>query len=332
MVRKSFKWYAGGFWLPHIHLNRSYRDHLFRFLFKDKRDLLELYNALNGSDYRDPNALEIVTLEDVIFLKMKNDLSFIIGDRLNLYEHQSTKNPNMPLRGFLYFARQYEGLVAAGKRSLYGNAMVPLPTPKYVVFYNGTEELEDETTLYLSDTFSEGRGSGCLECRCMLLNINRGHNRGLLEKCRRLEEYSEFVSRIYDALSKGMSLKRAIETAMDSCIEEGILKDVLIRQKTEVMHMLLTEFDEKKYKRSVYQDGYEDGVREGEISGFTKGEASGFTKGEASGLRKGQAQGREDALRDLARKKASQGKDVAIIAAELETDVETVERLLKEEC
>lgn len=171
MVRKSFKWYAGGFWLPHIHLNRSYRDHLFRFLFKDKRELLE--------------------------------------------------------------------------------------------------------------------------------------------KCRRLEEYSEFVSRIYDALSKGMSLKRAIETAMDSCIEEGILKDVLIRQKTEVMHMLLTEFDEKKYKRSVYQDGYEDGVREGEISGFTKG--------------------REDALRDLARKKASQGKDVAIIAAELETDAETVERLLKEE-
>ena len=188
MVRKSFKWYAGGFWLPHIHLNRSYRDHLFRFLFKDKRELLE--------------------------------------------------------------------------------------------------------------------------------------------KCRRLEEYSEFVSRIYDALSKGMSLKRAIETAMDSCIEEGILKDVLIRQKTEVMHMLLTEFDEKKYKRSVYQDGYEDGVREGEISGFTKGEASGFTKGEASGLRKGQAQGREDALRDLARKKAAQGKDMTAIAAELETDIPTVERLL----
>lgn len=149
---------AGFFWLPHIHLNRSYRDHLFRFLFKDKRDLLELYNALNGSDYRDPNALESVILEDVIFLKMKHDLFFIIGDRLNLYEHQSTKNPNMPLRGFLYFARQYEGLVAAGKRSLYGNAMVPLPTPKYVVFYNGTEELEDETTLYLSDAFSEGRG------------------------------------------------------------------------------------------------------------------------------------------------------------------------------
>ena len=142
----------------------------------------------------------------------------------------------------------------------------------------------------------------------MLLNINRGHNRELLEKCRRLGEYSVFVSRIHDALGRGMSLKHAIETAMDSCIEEGILKDVLIRQKTEVMHMLLTEFDEKKYKRSVYQDGYEDGVREGEISGFTKG--------------------REDALRDLARKKAAQGKDMTAIAAELETDIPTVERLL----
>ena len=168
MVRKSFKWYAGGFWLPHIHLNRSYRDHLFRFLFKDKRDLLE--------------------------------------------------------------------------------------------------------------------------------------------KCRRLEEYSEFVSRIYDALSKGMSLKRAIETAMDSCIEEGILKEVLIRQRTEVMHMLLTEFDEKKYKKSVYQDGYEDGVREGEISGFTKGE--------------------EHKMRELIRAKAAKGKAIPTIAAELETDVETVKRFL----
>ena len=103
---------------------------------------------------------------------------------------------------------------------------------------------------------------------------------------------------------------------MDSCIEEGILKDVLIRQKTEVMHMLLTEFDEKKYKRSVYQDGYEDGVREGEISGFTKGEASGFTKGE------------EHKMRELIRAKAAKGKAIPTIAAELETDVETVKRFL----
>ena len=95
---------------------------------------------------------------------------------------------------------------------------------------------------------------------------------------------------------------------MDSCIEEGILKEVLIRQRTEVMHMLLTEFDEKKYKKSVYQDGYEDGVREGEISGFTKGE--------------------EHKMRELIRAKAAKGKAIPTIAAELETDVETVKRFL----
>ena len=99
---------------------------------------------------------------------------------------------------------------------------------------------------------------------------------------------------------------------MDSCIEEGILKDVLIRQKTEVMHMLLTEFDEKKYKKSVYQDGYEDGVREGEVAGFSKGETA----------------GREHLLLEMIQKKLAQGKAIPTIAAELETDVETVKRFL----
>lgn len=89
-----------------------YGKKMFRFLFQDKKDLLDLYNALNGTNYENPDELEIVTLEDVIFLKMKNDLSFIIGQRLNLYEHQSTVNENLPLRGLIYFAQQYEGIVS----------------------------------------------------------------------------------------------------------------------------------------------------------------------------------------------------------------------------
>lgn len=125
-----------GSWWERLRINRKYKDRLFRFLFRDKRDLLELYNALNGTDYKDPDELEIVTMEDVIFLKMKNDLSFIIAGRLNLYEHQSTVNPNMPLRGLLYLAQQYEGLVSAGEKSMYGKRRIELPTPEYVVFYN----------------------------------------------------------------------------------------------------------------------------------------------------------------------------------------------------
>lgn len=107
--RNVKQWYRHGGWWRRLWMNRRYKDALFRHLFRDKQHLLELYNALNGSTYTNPEELEVVTLEDVIFMKMKNDLSFIIGSSLNLYEHQSTWNPNMPLRGLLYFAGQFEG-------------------------------------------------------------------------------------------------------------------------------------------------------------------------------------------------------------------------------
>lgn len=109
--RKHKKWFRSGAWWNKIRLNRKNKDRLFRYLFKEKKYLLDLYNALHGSDYTDPEELEVVTMEDVIFMKMKNDLSFMIDSRLNLYEHQSTWNPNMPLRGLFYFSQQYEGLL-----------------------------------------------------------------------------------------------------------------------------------------------------------------------------------------------------------------------------
>lgn len=165
---------------------RKYKDRLFRFLFQDKKDLLDLYNAVNHSNYRNPEELDIVTLEDVIFMKLKNDLSFMVASRLNLYEHQSTYSPNLPLRGILYFARQYEGLMAQREENIYGTKLVKLPTPQYVVFYNGAKEMPDSRELYLSDAFEAGRGTGCLECCCRVLNINRGHNRDIMQHCRRL--------------------------------------------------------------------------------------------------------------------------------------------------
>lgn len=91
-----------------MRVNREHKDRLFKFIFQEKKNLLELYNALNASSYNNPDDLEIVTLEDVIYMRMKNDISFILDYQLNLFEHQSSDNQNMPLRGFLYFARQYE--------------------------------------------------------------------------------------------------------------------------------------------------------------------------------------------------------------------------------
>ena len=91
-----------------VHVNRQYKDRLFKLIFRDKKDLLQLYNAVNNTEYDNPEDIEVNTLEDVIYMGMKNDVSFLLTDILNLYEHQSTFNPNLPLRGLLYFARLFQ--------------------------------------------------------------------------------------------------------------------------------------------------------------------------------------------------------------------------------
>lgn len=262
-MAKRRTWYKRGSWWRRIRMNHKYRDRLFRYIFRDKRDLLTLYNALNDSNYTNVDELEIVTMEDIIFMKMKNDLSFIISCKLNLYEHQSTYNPNMPLRGFIYLAQEYEGLTSARGDDLYGQTRIELPTPEFVVFYNGSRRMGDREILYLSDSFHDGRGSGCLECRCEILNINRGHNQEIMQKCRRLWEYAEFTAEIDDNVNNGLPLQEALQKAIDCCIERGVLKDILLREKSEVQHMILTEYNEKKHMRTLYAQGREAGREEG---------------------------------------------------------------------
>ena len=123
--------------------NRQYKDRLWRMIFNNKEDLLQLYNAINHTDYQNPDDLEVNTLEDVLYLSMKNDVSFLVGGTMNLYEHQSTFNPNMPLRGVFYFGRLYQGYVAKNDLDIYGEKRLRLPIPKYIVFYNGTKDEPD---------------------------------------------------------------------------------------------------------------------------------------------------------------------------------------------
>lgn len=316
-MAKNLRWYGVIGRFKKLRVNRKYKDRLFRFLFKEKKDLLDLYNAVNGSNYDEPEELEIVTMEDVIFLKMKNDLSFMVADRLNLYEHQSTYSPNMPLRGLIYLARQYEGIIAKSQENIYGSKLVKIPTPEFVIFYNGTWEQPDRMALYLSDAFTEGRGSGCLECAATMFNINRGHNQELMEKCRRLWEYSEFIAEVNDNLAKGYSLKRAITTAMSNCIERGVLADILLVNKAEVMGMLLTEYDEKKHMKAIRKEGYEDGLEEG------------IQKGIEQGIEQGIEKGLEQKLEELILKKLAKGKSIDVIAEELEEELETVREIVK---
>ncbi len=316
-MKKNLRWYRRNVLWERMRINRKYKDRLFRFLFQEKKDLLQLYNAVNGSAYTNPEELEIITLEDVIFMKMKNDLSFMITNRMNLYEHQSTYSPNMPIRGLIYFARQYEGLIAERKDNVYGSKLIKLPTPEFVIFYNGNRNQKDRTELFLSDSFETGRGSGCLECKAVLMNINRGHNKELMKKCQRLWEYSEFIAEINDNIDKGYSLRKAMIEAIDCCIEKGILKDILIKNRTEVLHMLLTEYDEEQHMRATFREGYE----EGEQAGYSKGEQAGYSKGEQAG--------RCNLLEELVQKKLNRGKSIREIAEELEVEIEEVETVIR---
>ena len=253
--------------------NRKYKDTLFRFIFHDKKDLLSLYNAVNGTDYGNPDDLEINTLENVIYLKMKNDLSFLVGASMNLYEHQSTWNPNMPLRGLLYFAELYERYINDRGYRLTGNTRIPLPFPNYIVFYNGLEKEADRMELRLSEAYETGREGRepALECKALILNINSGHNWELMEKCRRLQEYAEFIREIRKNLQKGMILEKALGQAIEYCLKHGILADILRRNQAEVRSMLLEEYDEKAEREYLRKEAIEEGRKEGLEQGMEQG-------------------------------------------------------------
>lgn len=278
-----------------IHENRKYKDSLFRMVFKEKEDLLDLYNAINGTEYDNPEDLEINTLESVLYISMKNDISFLIDGSMNLYEHQSTKNANMPLRGLLYFARLLEEYILDNDLDIFSSKIQKIPTPKYIIFYNGQINEPDERVLRLSDAFiKEG---GCIECEARLLNINYGQNRELMEKCRRLEEYAIFVETVRKYKKEDYSLKKAIILAIDECIEKGILLDILTKERNEVVAVVLETFNKELYEKNLKEDAYEDGVR--------------------------------DKLLSLIRIKLEKGKSVEQIADELEETVEMIQEYIK---
>ena len=254
--------------------NRQYKDRLWRMIFNNKEDLLQLYNAINHTDYQNPDDLEVNTLEDVLYLSMKNDVSFLVGGTMNLYEHQSTFNPNMPLRGVFYFSRVYEGYVADNNLMIYHEKRVRLPKPKYIVFYNGTKKQPDSMELRLSDCFENTDNEApCLECTATMLNINYGHNQELMKHCRRLEEYSIFVQCIREYIQSEPSVEDALEKAIDTCIHQDVLADFLKKHRAEVTNMILTTYDKDLYEKTLKEDAREEGLMTGRVQGREEGRA-----------------------------------------------------------
>ena len=221
--------------------NIKHKDRLFIFLFGNesyKQWTLNLYNAINHSNYDDPEDIKFNTLDDFLYMGMKNDVSFIINGQISLFEHQSTFNPNMPLRQFLYLAHIYEGLVQGGRESLYRPVQLVLPTPKLYVLYNGTKEEDEERVLYLSDAFES---EGDIEVRVKIININYGHNKKLLHDCKQLKEYSWLIETIRNNMDNSMNLSEAIDDAIKKMPDDFSIKKEILQHQAEVKGMLFSE-------------------------------------------------------------------------------------------
>ena len=233
---------------------RNYRDTLFRMLYRNKKRLLSLFNAVNGTQYDNPDDLTITTLEGVLYLGMKNDVSCIIDMMMQLYEHQSTVNPNMPLRNLFYVSDLLQKYLYEEGLDIYSRKQIKIPTPKFVVFYNGDEEQPERKEIRLSNAFSANTGETNMELVVLQININKGQNEELKAACKTLQEYAEFTERAREH-RKEMELEDAIRTTIDECIRDGILKDFLLKNKAEVYHMCLYEFDVELHERVLREEG-----------------------------------------------------------------------------
>ena len=242
--------------------NRQYKDTVFRMLFSEKENLLSLYNAVTGNSYQNADDLKIVTLENAIYMGMKNDLAFMLETNIYLYEHQSTLNPNIPLRDLIYIGIEYQQYV--DDKSLYSSRLQKIPAPKFMVFYNGTDAVDDRVELRLSNAYEHLAGEPDLELKVLMLNVNEGHNKELMEQCQTLKEYAIYVARVRKYASE-MNLNDAVARAIDECIKEGILVEFLRKNRSEVKMVSILEYDkeweEKKLRKAEYEAGKNDVIR-----------------------------------------------------------------------
>ena len=341
--------------------NRNYKDTLFRFIFSDKEKLLGLYNALNHSNYEDATELEINTLENAVYLNIKNDISFVFEFNLYLFEHQSTFCPNMPLRDLQYVSAVLENLIK--DFDLYSGTLVKIPSPHFVVFYNGKEKKEDRMVLKLSDAFQNKEKEPQLELLVTMININYGKNKELMDACKDLRDYSIYVAKIRSYMEGNGGNIENTETHRNAentgtnenevtaesigndentataenkgnnnmiykmTIEEAVERTIDDCIKEGILVDVLTKFRAEVKKLSIFE--YNARLHEETLK--KEGYEDGIEKGREEGHEEGREEGREEGelktLLKQVQKKLEKGKTYEVIAQELEISFTIVEQI-----
>ncbi len=246
-------------------INRNYKDRLFSFIFgrsENRAWTLSLYNAMNGTAYDNPDEIEITTMEDTVYMGMKDDVSFMIRSTVSLYEQQSSFNPNMPVRQLMYIGRHYDKYIKRTKQNQYGTKLMTLPMPKFVTFYNGTGDIGDRV-LKLSDSFPKecDKAESDVEVTVHMINIRPDYNSEVLKGCKVLYEYSWFVEEVRNN-RKTMENDEAVDKALKDMPDDYEIKDFLLANQAEVKSMCLTEYNEAETMQMFKDEGKEERDKE----------------------------------------------------------------------
>ena len=269
-------------------VNREYKSDVFSMLLEDKANALEVYNALNDSDYDRPEDVEIILLEKGISLSIRNDATFIIDMYMNFYEHQSTYNPNMPLRDLIYYANTMEKRLKQEKRDLFSRQLIKIPTPRFAVFYNGTEKRPEQEIMRLSDAFLHPMEVPEMELTCTVYNINPECNGELLEKSEVLRGYMTFVELVRRLEREYNSLETAIDRAMEECIRQHIFEDFFRGRKDEVRKMTQLDFTWERREELIRMEERAEGHAEGHAEGYKQAHIDAIKKMISKGYSKEQ--------------------------------------------
>ena len=288
--------------------NQKYKNSVFVDLFFEdesaEKNEISLYNALHDEPLPEGTKVRKIRVDDVLYMNFCNDVSFGIEDKVMVFgEHQSTINENMPLRELLYIGRALEQIVPV--RDRYRKKTVKIPTPEFYTFYNGKEPWAREKMLYLSDAYAqkEDTHSPMLELCVKVININPEQGHEILDRCSILREYSEFVEILRKHQQTGSS--DAYKNAVEECMKAGILTDYLKKKGSEVVNMLIAEYDYDLDVEVQREEAY------------------------AAGRQEGQQEGQQEKLKELVKRKLEKGKSIDVIAEELEETTEEIARIIK---